>query len=117
MICPFPGLGVLPNFVAYSLPVDVLIFNNRQQCRFEFVFTGLHAEIEYSLGPGTIVFHHSQLPADEDDELCEQLIRHVIDYARDHHLRIVATCPGIRQYIRAHASEFICVGKVFQSVP
>jgi hypothetical protein len=96
--------------------VDVLIFNNRQQCRFEFLSAGLHAEIEYSLGPGTIVFHHSQLPSDESDELCELLIRHVMEYARDNHLRIVATCPGIRQYIRAHAGEFVCVGKVFQPV-
>jgi predicted GNAT family acetyltransferase len=96
--------------------VDVLIFNNRQLCRFEFLFAGLHAEIEYSIGPGTIIFHHSHLPADEDDERCEGLIRHVMDYARDNHLRIVATCPGIRQYIRAHAGEFVCVGKVFQTV-
>lgn len=93
-----------------------MIFNNRQQGRFEFVFTGMHAEIEYSIGPGTIVFHHSQLPEDEDDGLCEQLIRHVMEYARDNHLRIVATCPGIRQYIRAHAGEFVCVGKVYQPV-
>lgn len=96
--------------------MDVLIYNNRQQCRFEFLLVGFYAEIEYSIGPGTIVFHHSQLPPYEDDELCEQLIRHVIDYARDNHLRIVATCPGIRRYIRAHAGEFVCVGRVFQSV-
>jgi predicted GNAT family acetyltransferase len=96
--------------------VDVLIFNNTQQGRFEFMLAGLHAEIEYSLGPGTIVFHHSQLPSQESDELCEVLIRHVMEYARDNHLRIVATCPGIRQYIRAHAGEFVCVGRVFQSV-
>lgn len=94
--------------------MDVLIFNNRQLCRFEFTLPGQHAEIEYSLGPGTIVFHHSLLPPEEDSELCEQLIRHVMEYARENHLRIVATCPGIRQYIRAHAGEFVCVGKVFQ---
>ena len=96
--------------------MDLLIFNNTQRCRFEFLLQGQHAEIEYSIGPGTIVFHHSQLPGEEGEELCEYLIRHVMEYARENHLKIVATCPGIRQYIRAHASEFVCVGRVFQSV-
>jgi predicted GNAT family acetyltransferase len=96
--------------------VNVLIFNNRRESRFEFSLYGLHAEIEYSIGPGTIIFHHSQLPDDDYAELCEQLIRHVVDFARENHLKIVATCPGIRNFIRAHASEFICVGRIFQPI-
>jgi predicted GNAT family acetyltransferase len=96
--------------------VNVLIFNNRRESRFEFSLYGLHAEIEYSIGPGTIIFHHSQLPDNAYEELCEQLIRHVVDFARENHLKIVATCPGIRNFIRAHANEFICVGRVFQPI-
>jgi predicted GNAT family acetyltransferase len=96
--------------------VNVLIFNNRRESRFEFSLYGLHAEIAYSIGPGTIVFHDSQLPDNDYEELCEQLIRHVVDFARENHLKIVATCPGIRNFIRAHANEFICVGRIFQPV-
>jgi predicted GNAT family acetyltransferase len=96
--------------------VNVLIFNNTRESRFEFSLYGLHAEIAYSIGPGTIVFHHAQLPDDDNEELCEQLIRHVVDFARENHLKIVATCPGIRKFIRAHASEFICVGRIFQPI-
>jgi predicted GNAT family acetyltransferase len=96
--------------------VNVLIFNNRRESRFEFSLYGLHAEIAYSIGPGTIVFHHSMLPHDDDEELCEQMIRHVVDFARENHLKIVATCPGIRNFIRAHANEFICVGRIFQPI-
>jgi len=51
-----------------------------------------------------------------EEHLCEQLIQHVVDYARENHLKIVATCPDIRNYIRVHANEFICVGRVFQPV-
>jgi hypothetical protein len=40
----------------------------------------------------------------------------VVDFARENHLKIVATCPDIRNFIRAHASEFICVGRVFQPI-
>ena len=93
-----------------------MIFNNRRESRFEFSLCGLHAEIGYCIGPGTIIFHYSQLPDDECEDLCEQLIRHVVDFARENHLKIVATCPDIRNFIRAHASEFICVGRVFQPI-
>ena len=96
--------------------MNVLIFNNRRESRFEFSLYGLHAEIEYSIGPGTIIFHHSQLPDEDYEELCEQLIRHVVDFARENHLKIVATCPGIRNFIRAHANEFVCVGRIFQPI-
>lgn len=96
--------------------MNVLIFNNRRESRFEFSLCGLHAEIGYCIGPGTIIFHYSQLPDDECEDLCEQLIRHVVDFARENHLKIVATCPDIRNFIRAHASEFICVGRVFQPI-
>jgi hypothetical protein len=96
--------------------VNVLIYNNRRESRFEFSLYGLQAEIGYCIAPGTIIFHYSQLPDDDYEELCEQLIRHVVDFARENHLKIVATCPGVRNFIRAHANEFICVGRVFQPV-
>lgn len=93
--------------------LNVLIFHNKLQNRFEFCSCDFHAEIAYSQGPGMIVFHHSELP---EEYLCEQLIGHVLDYARENHLKIVATCPDIRNYIRVHADKFICVGRVFQPV-
>jgi predicted GNAT family acetyltransferase len=96
-----------------KITLNVLIFHNKLQNRFEFCLCGFNAEIAYSLGPGTIVFHHSELP---EGDLCEQLIQHVVDYARENHLKIVATCPDIRKYIRVHADKFICVGRVFQPV-
>jgi predicted GNAT family acetyltransferase len=92
--------------------LNVLIFNNKKQNRFEYSICRIRACIEYSTGAGTIVFHHSDLP----DELKDLLIGHAVTFARENHLKIVATCPEVRKYIRTHAEEFVCVGKIFVAV-
>ena len=98
--------------------MDILIYHNEKLHRFEFLLAGSHASIEYTIGPETIVFHHSQLPAashNGEADPCEELIRIAITYARENHLKIIATCPEIRKYIRTHPCDFISVGRIFQS--
>jgi len=92
--------------------LNLLIFNNKKENRFEFSSCRINACIEYSAAAGTIVFHHSDLP----DELKDLLIGHAVSFARENHLKIVANCPEIRKYIRTHPEEFACVGKIFVAV-
>ena len=111
------------------MALNTLIFNNIKESRFEFFVCGTWAVIEYAIGPEVIVFCHSSIrvsPGEgnwwdnlwqEDgsggNEIPAEMIRYVLDYARNNHLKIVPTCPHIRRYIRLHSTDFFCIGKVF----
>ena len=99
------------------MALNTLIYNNIKESRFEFLVCGTRAVIEYVIGPEVIVFYHSSIRTSpgEGDELLMEMIRYVLDYARNNHLKIVPTCPHVRQYIRHHSADFFCIGKVFMA--
>jgi predicted GNAT family acetyltransferase len=58
---------------------------------------------EYRLGPGEIVFTHTEVdPAYRGTRVAIDLARYALDAARERRLRVVPACSFIARFIRVH---------------
>ncbi|NML65497.1 N-acetyltransferase [Hymenobacter sp. RP-2-7] len=71
----------------------------------QHTFTDGQAELAYELpAPGVIDFVHTQVPTGEQGQgVGSALAKAGLDYARQHAMRVVATCPFVASYIQQHA--------------
>lgn len=67
-------------------------------------FADGQAELVYQLpAPGVIDFTHTEVPeAKRGQGEGEALVKTGLDYARQHHLQVVATCPFVAAYFEQH---------------
>lgn len=67
-------------------------------------FTDGQAELAYELPqPNVINFVHTQVPEGKQGEgIGSALAKAGLDYARQHDLQVVATCPFVASYIQQH---------------
>ncbi len=71
--------------------------------RYEAVVRGHLALVQYELRGQTIVFVHTEVPAElEGQGVGSALTRAVLDDARTRKLTVVPTCPFTSAYIRRH---------------
>ena len=83
------------------------IRDNIEKQRFEAdLGDGSIAIAEYRLRDGTIIFTHTEVPADHEGQgIGSALIRFALSEARARGLRVVPLCPFFAAYIRKHREE------------
>jgi len=86
---------------------NVVVTHNEQAQRFEAKVEGMRALITYHRFPDSIVFPHTEVPTPlEGQGLAAKLTRTALDFARAHHLRVVALCPYVVNFLQKH-SEYL----------
>jgi len=83
---------------------EIDIQNNESAHRFEALVDGHVAFVRYRYSDtGRIVFTHAEVPSALGGRgIGRKLARFALDYARDHALRVVSTCPFISSYVEKH---------------
>ncbi|MBZ5605580.1 MAG: N-acetyltransferase [Acidobacteriia bacterium] len=78
---------------------EVQVVNNETAHRFE---AGA-AFLSYHVKPGEITLIHTEVPAEmEGRGIGGKLARAALDYARTAHMRVVAMCPFVSEYVKRH---------------
>jgi predicted GNAT family acetyltransferase len=72
--------------------------------RFVLPVSGGDASVEYALvGPRTLDLRHTFVPeVDRGRGVAASLVEQVFRYARDHELKVIATCPFVRAWVEEH---------------
>jgi predicted GNAT family acetyltransferase len=80
------------------------IINNKRQFRFEAAWEGgEYATLEYRWLKGSMVLMHTLVPVDYRKKgIGAQLVKYVLDYAREQNLKIIVYCPFVAKYIKEH---------------
>ena len=87
--------------------MELTITDNTAESRFETTVDGHLATVEYVLSKGKIAFTHTEVPeALEGKGIASGLAKYVLQYARDHELKVIPLCPFISGYIRKHLDEY-----------
>ena len=82
---------------------DVAVTHNEGAHRFEATVDGLRSMLAYRLSAGRIVLLHTEVPAPlEGKGLAAKLTRTALDFASEHHLRVVPLCPYASTFLRKH---------------
>ncbi len=80
--------------------------HNEAARRFEVNVGGERAILEYRRSPGVIDLIHTEVPAAlRGRGLGEILVRAALDFARDHKLTVVPTCPYVKAYLQKHPEQ------------
>lgn len=80
------------------------IFNNKKEYRFEAKMPDDEvAKIEYRWLKGSMVLMHTFVPpSGREKGVGSELVKYVLDYARDQHLKIIVYCPFVKKYMDEH---------------
>ncbi len=80
------------------------IINNKKQFRFEISLPGGEmAELDYRWLKGNMVLMHTIVPVSARKQgIGATLVKYVLDYVREHHLKIVIYCPFVAKYVDTH---------------
>jgi predicted GNAT family acetyltransferase len=82
----------------------VEVINNKRQYRFETpIGDGEMATLEYRWLKGSMVLMHTLVPkSGRGTGVGSALVKYVLDYARDHNLKIIVYCPFATLYLSKH---------------
>lgn len=79
------------------------IVHDTKRHRFVMELDGGRALVTYKLFEGGIAFLHTEVPAAfEGRGIAAQLAHHVLEYAKEHDLKVKPYCPYIKSYIDRH---------------
>lgn len=79
------------------------ITHNQQANRFETTIDGQTGYVSYKDRGDTLVYDHTEVPeALEGQGIGSALIKHALDYAREHDKQVVPQCPFVASYINKH---------------
>ncbi len=79
------------------------IIKNEAEQRFELHVGDHMAMVEYNQNEKTIIFSHTEVPPElEGQGIGSKLAKHVLEYAKEHNLKVIPTCPFIKAYILRH---------------
>lgn len=80
------------------------IVNNKKQFRFEIVFPdGEIAHLDYRWLRAAMVLMHTIVPsAQRGKGIANILVKHVLDHARAHNLKVIVYCPFVTKYMEKH---------------
>jgi uncharacterized protein len=80
------------------------VTNNKNEFRFETpVGGGELAVLQYRWLRGSLVLMHTLVPvAARGKGTGATLVKYVLDYAREQHLKVVIYCPFVERYIKEH---------------
>ena len=80
------------------------ITNNKKLFRFEIPMPdGEFAVLEYRWLKGSMVLMHTIVPVSARGKgIGATLVKYVLDYARQHGLKIIIYCPFVTKYVKDH---------------
>lgn len=79
------------------------VTNNLELSRFEILFEGSISYVTYELFKGGISFTSEQVPESlEGKGIGSYLAKFVLDYAREHNLKVKPQCAFVRWYVDTH---------------
>ena len=80
------------------------IINNKKQFRFELPLPGGEfAELNYRWLKGSMVLMHTVVPSSARGKgIGGILVKYVLDYAREQHLKIINYCHFVTKYLNDH---------------
>ena len=81
------------------------VINNKKLSRFEIALEdGDTARLEYRWLKGNMVLMHTFVPpSGRGKGIGQELVKYVLDYAREQGLKIVVYCPFVAKYMKEHA--------------
>lgn len=83
---------------------DLHVLHNAPQLRFEVDLGDDVAFAAYALQDGSIVFTHTEVPAQHEGHgIGTLLINAGLAYARDRSLDVIPSCPFFAAYMKKHA--------------
>ncbi len=80
------------------------IINNKKAFRFEALMeNGEYAVVEYRWLKGNMVIMHTVVPAEYRKQgIGAAIMKYVLDYLREQHLKTVIYCPFAEKYVKEH---------------
>jgi predicted GNAT family acetyltransferase len=81
--------------------------HDMQRSRFVIPLNDGEAELVYKfVGEDAIDLQHTAVPPVERNKgVADLLVRAAVAYAREHELRVIATCPYVQAWVRRHPEE------------
>ncbi|MBV8706318.1 MAG: N-acetyltransferase [Acidobacteriaceae bacterium] len=80
------------------------ITRNEARRRFEAEVENKLGVLEYHVAGKSIVFTHTGVPPEiEGRGIASALTKAGLEYAREHHLKVVPQCPFVREYLMKHS--------------
>jgi len=79
------------------------VVNNREGHQFEIRVDDDVARLKYDIRDGEIELIHTEVPKRLGGQgLGNDLARAALDYAEEHKLRVIPTCPFVRAFLKRH---------------
>lgn len=80
------------------------VINNKKLFRFEIALPdGEFATLEYRWLKGSMVLMHTLVPASARGKgVGPVLVQFVLDYIREHSLKMIVYCPFVAKYLQSH---------------
>lgn len=83
--------------------MEYTVTHNKGEHRFESGREGHRALVEYELDHGVMDIYHTWVPEPiEGQGVGSAIMKEVLDYARDHHYRVVPSCAFAQLYLAKH---------------
>ena len=88
------------------------VLDHPESSRLELVRDGHTAYAQYELGPGSITFTHTLVPAElRGHGLGTALVRAGVALARARGLKVIPVCPFFREHFRNHPQDQDLLGE------
>ncbi|WP_147275597.1 GNAT family N-acetyltransferase [Adhaeribacter pallidiroseus] len=83
---------------------NISVKHNPDEQEFTVDIKGSGGELAYSLPQDDVIdFSHTYVDEDlRNQGVANELIKTGLQYAQDHNLKVVASCPAVSAYIRRH---------------
>jgi predicted GNAT family acetyltransferase len=80
------------------------VVNNKKLFRFEILLDdGEYAVLQYRWLKGSMVLMHTLVPRSAQNKgIGSILVKGVLEYLREHNLKIIVYCPFVAKYMRIH---------------
>jgi predicted GNAT family acetyltransferase len=80
------------------------VVDNETASQYELTIDGHVAFLRYIRMSGVIELQHTEVPEPIGGRgIASALAKHALDAARDSRVKVLATCPVVRAYLRKHA--------------
>ncbi len=81
----------------------VEVVHNEAAQRFEATVEGQLSVANYRLDGGVMRMVHTEVPrAQEGRGIAAAMVKHAIEYAREHQFKVAPMCSYVRTYMRRH---------------
>lgn len=87
--------------------MERIIIHNEQTKKFETIEDGITGYVQYEEYPGGLDLTHTIVPKPiEGRGIAAAIVKHVLDYALEHGLKVRPTCSYVKVYIDRHKEQY-----------